>query len=427
VGTSLDTNICLTAYLPDHLRIGWAHRDVSVVDVDSFERRRNGQRVVAEMVLTRHERENLLNTWGAQPEEITKAIRVNVKVKNQRRQTVRNLNKATIEEKLEKAKDKLKRALLMKPSPHKELQTLQRQAILAAQMLATVVQIMPESSTGVDDEALTCSENGMSVDASTHPAEEEDDDRSRMSGLSLSNSTTASMKAMEKFYRELELDLFGDEELPYMVGQTIECSGDSVVSDAPPSERKVLHEEREVEPPLPAESRGLASMSLPDQPEGYVVHPMLQTRVMSWPEHRPVIDARVFEQGRMNEDCRYIQPHQYSNYQQHRPTRSPYEPHHHPYRSAGLPPGNYSLPYQNNFNQPVMQTDRRRYADPDQALHRHPNEPRIFHVPLPDYTSPTRWMEGADSIIRERKVHCIDAVTITEAVEDHDRSDWDRY
>jgi hypothetical protein len=375
------------------------------------------------MILTRNERENLLNSWGAQPEDIIRAIRANVKVKNQRRQTVRNLNKATLEEKLEKATNSLKRALLMKRSPDKELRALQRQAFLAAKVLATV-DISPESSAGVEDEALTSSDNGMvedSVKSSTLSAEVDDDDQSRMSGLTLSNSTTASMREMENFYRELELDLFGDEELPYMVGQTIECSGVSVVSDD--SEYKVLHEECNAEPSVPVTSTGWVAMSSHDQSGSRVVRPSFQ----SWQEEPRIVDGRSFEEGQAHEEIRYIQPPQHSRYQ-HAPNRSAHEGHNYLYsNTALLPPGYFLLPDQNNSFQPAIQTDWRRDIDSNRGLYEVPNEPRIYHVPLPEYTSPTRWMEGVDSNIRERKVNCFETLTITEAVDDHHRSDWDRY
>jgi hypothetical protein len=40
------------------------------------------------------------------------------------------------------------------------------------------------------------------------------------------NSTTPSQLEMERFYRELEMEMFGDEELPSMVGQTLELPTD---------------------------------------------------------------------------------------------------------------------------------------------------------------------------------------------------------
>jgi hypothetical protein len=50
---------------------------------------------------------------------------------------------------------------------------------------------------------------------------EEDDQLSRRYSLT-GNSTTQSENEIEKFYRELELEMFGEEELPSMVGQTLE-------------------------------------------------------------------------------------------------------------------------------------------------------------------------------------------------------------
>ncbi|VEU39917.1 unnamed protein product [Pseudo-nitzschia multistriata] len=52
---------------------------------------------------------------------------------------------------------------------------------------------------------------------------EEDEHAGSMTGRSLGgNSTTKSELEIEKFYRELELEMFGEEELPSMVGQMLE-------------------------------------------------------------------------------------------------------------------------------------------------------------------------------------------------------------
>jgi hypothetical protein len=45
------------------------------------------------MVLTREERETLLLSWGISFHDIIESVRINVKVKNQRRQKVTNLGK----------------------------------------------------------------------------------------------------------------------------------------------------------------------------------------------------------------------------------------------------------------------------------------------------------------------------------------------
>jgi hypothetical protein len=57
-----------------------------------------------------------------------------------------------------------------------------------------------------------------------------------ISGFTLGNSTTASAKAIERFHQELEIELFGDQELPSMVGKTLE------VDVAIPEEEKIYHD-----------------------------------------------------------------------------------------------------------------------------------------------------------------------------------------
>jgi hypothetical protein len=61
--------------------------------------------------------------------------------------------------------------------------------------------------------------------------ENEDTSASSLSGMTLGNSSTASALEMEKFYRELELEMFGDMELPSMVGQTLEVPGLDILEE----------------------------------------------------------------------------------------------------------------------------------------------------------------------------------------------------
>lgn len=210
-----------------------------------------------EMVLTREEREVLLRDWGVQSQQIVLSTRALNKAKNQRRQTVRNLDKAQrVEEGIESATRKLKRVLSRRRSTKIEVKELQRQADLAA----TVQHHETDESSGEDDSDSE-TKSAPDVIPAQHPetGEEKDDIDSPVSslvrtvpttsisedgmgaiscisGLTLGNSTTASAQEIERFHRELEIELFGDQQLPSMVGRTLEVDVDIPETD------KVYHD-----------------------------------------------------------------------------------------------------------------------------------------------------------------------------------------
>jgi len=94
--------------------IGWQYEpDPITVQVDEFEYYRAGDRLDGTaLVLSRCEREEMLEELGYTRSAIADAVRTNVKVKNNRRQTVHNLPVARLEEAAESAKRKLKRVVL---------------------------------------------------------------------------------------------------------------------------------------------------------------------------------------------------------------------------------------------------------------------------------------------------------------------------
>jgi hypothetical protein len=240
--------------LTRYVRIGWAHGDARVVDLNYYEDARPYRRKTLGMVLTREEREAILLHWGVSFNEIIDSIRTNIKVKNQRRQTVTNLGKVQrLEEAFESASRKLKRALLLKRRTGDIAKELRQQADTAATALSslkiaedhTLSQIRasqtPEAiepdadnlenlhvavQVSVSDFCRNSPENAKLLRrASSSSYIGEDDQVSCMSGFTLGNSETASVLEMEKFHRELELEMFGDMELPSMVGQTLEVPG----------------------------------------------------------------------------------------------------------------------------------------------------------------------------------------------------------
>jgi hypothetical protein len=104
-------------------RIGWGHSKEYKLPLEDYETSRQyTRRPQYELILTRQAREELLLEWGSNFHEIIDAIRTNVRVKNQRRRTV-NCNYDRWEEVMEKAKDKIKRTLLLQKTPPKQQQT----------------------------------------------------------------------------------------------------------------------------------------------------------------------------------------------------------------------------------------------------------------------------------------------------------------
>lgn len=232
------------------------------MNVSQYEQQRGNRKHQLDIVLTRKQREELLLEWGVPLQAIAEGTRSALRTKNQRKQTVVNAGKiAKLEEALERASRSFKRALLLRRGTSSRVQELQEQADRAAIALA----VMKDQCRRVEDGCTTTAASSavgssirvevepevdifekldmrvrVSTVASTAPA---DAMMQRFSGITFSNeivkafddsmtigattlgnnSCTQSMEEVEKFYRELELELFGEEaELPSMVGQTLE-------------------------------------------------------------------------------------------------------------------------------------------------------------------------------------------------------------
>ena len=195
-------------------------------------------------MLTRDDREKLLLNWGYSFDDIVSAIRSNIRVKNQRRQTVTNLGKVErLEEAFESATRKLKRMILLRRSTADEVKEMQEQADLAASALQSLKiaedRALSEIASGgvptehePDDDQLAnlnvqvavsdfCRHSQIRSASFVH-SQSDEFDGSTLDGFSFGNSMTPSVLEMERFYRELELEMFGDEPPPSMVGQTLE-------------------------------------------------------------------------------------------------------------------------------------------------------------------------------------------------------------
>jgi hypothetical protein len=233
--------------------IGWKYGKTAIIDVNSYESARQYRKNSIRLILSREEREALLLNWGASFHDIVESVRGNIKVKNQRRQTVTNLGKVErIEEAFESATRKLKRALMLRRSTGNKAKRLQEQANLAQSALASLkiaedralseirrARIPTREEPEKDDLenyelSVAVSNFGRSApidskirrsghgDPRVIVSEEEDFFNSQDGFTMGGNSTTYSQLEIERFYRELELEMFGDEELPSMVGQTLE-------------------------------------------------------------------------------------------------------------------------------------------------------------------------------------------------------------
>jgi len=233
------------------IAIGWAHGNTRFVNIDNYEHSRSGRRTQKKLVLNRQSREALLAYWDVPVNEIVEAIRGNVRVKNQRRQTVTNLGKVEkLEEAFESATRKLKKTLLLrrkggklKGHPvHSRVAPTPAMGAMKSQNgehLRDFHKSSPEM--GITDREKTEVKEDeeeywkeASGEHSSKPAEivyENDDTGSSISRFSAGNSTTPSIMEIERFYRELELEMFGDFEPPSMVGQTLEVPGVHIPDD----------------------------------------------------------------------------------------------------------------------------------------------------------------------------------------------------
>ena len=96
--------------------IGWQYEpDPITVQLDEYEYYRTEDRLDGTaLVLSRSEREEILEERGYSRSAIADAVRTNVKIKNNRRQTVHNLPVARFEEVAESVRRKVKRVVLRK-------------------------------------------------------------------------------------------------------------------------------------------------------------------------------------------------------------------------------------------------------------------------------------------------------------------------
>mmetsp|Transcript_25945 Transcript_25945/g.48353 ORF Transcript_25945/g.48353 Transcript_25945/m.48353 type:complete len:169 (-) Transcript_25945:103-609(-) len=99
---ALDTNPSVSS--GPALGFGWKYEDGDKLPVSEWQSNREGEkrRSSKDLVIPRHEREDMLADLGYTQQDIAKATRSIIKSKNQRRQTIVNLKYESLEEKIEK-------------------------------------------------------------------------------------------------------------------------------------------------------------------------------------------------------------------------------------------------------------------------------------------------------------------------------------
>jgi hypothetical protein len=116
------------------------------------------------MVLSREIRDSMLRTeWDVSRAEIAAAIRETIKVKNQRRQTVQNLNKDKVEEIFEGASKKIFRSLLFKSSTTQELDLLNQQYNAVQELRQQEMKLAKEQQQHYGNETNGASIGGKEV------------------------------------------------------------------------------------------------------------------------------------------------------------------------------------------------------------------------------------------------------------------------
>jgi hypothetical protein len=93
--------------------IGWRYKRGGRFDIEEWESNRMNTRTSKELLLPKHVREAILKDLGYTQQDIAAAVRVILKAKNKRRQTVQNLGAESMEEAVEAASRKVKSILTL--------------------------------------------------------------------------------------------------------------------------------------------------------------------------------------------------------------------------------------------------------------------------------------------------------------------------
>ena len=228
-------------------RIGWNHDAPSVSNVDDYEESRGPRKVNMEFVLDRTEREALLLEWDVDTKTIAASTRAANKAKAERKQTIINSRKLSkLEAVMELTSKKLKKALLPTRrndfGAEKQLESTTSEGFasdlsgtgdtvsISSRGDSEDIKSSPHHVVETDENIMEKLINSSLDDPSTGRRDENDDGASKDDDFTLGATTLGNSSAfspsvieMEKFYKELELEMFGEEiELPSMIGQTLE-------------------------------------------------------------------------------------------------------------------------------------------------------------------------------------------------------------
>lgn len=214
------------------------------MDMKEYELSRGTTQYYMDIILSRREREELLMEWGESMSSIAASTRAATKAKFQRRQTVHNARKlAKLEKVFGFASRRFKSPLLSKKGADKTVdESTQPTVSDSSKTFRSTTQRTFSTLQGDDDNRSQikdtesndhANENvlsrGMTDDCGVDDEELVSDDFT-LGATTLGNNSSfsPSINEIEKFYEELEFELFGDEvETPSMLGQTLEVPLDA--------------------------------------------------------------------------------------------------------------------------------------------------------------------------------------------------------
>ena len=98
------------------LSLGWRYFPERSCSIDAYECNKPFTRSPSELVLCREERELILLSLGYTRKQLANAVRMTIRLKNQRRKTIQNLATAGMEEMVENAGRKVKRLFVLNKS-----------------------------------------------------------------------------------------------------------------------------------------------------------------------------------------------------------------------------------------------------------------------------------------------------------------------
>ena len=227
----------------------------------------------------------------------------------------------------------------------------------------------------------------------------------------MGNSTTASAKEIEQFFRDLEIEMFGDVPLPDMVGETLELPGviledtNSKSSSVEASSGETPDETDSHAPPLDWSCMGDDTL-LPTGPtttEGHILFrddPLTAIRM----GHALPPNVRMDRDIDTYIDFGSIEPHRVDRARAYlsKTVTAMEQRYLHPSLSSRLPPQTHGTAAGDPLEDRVPESDgrcsrRSRNQDGSSGTRSSRKDgPTVCHIPLYSKRSATHWMEGHD-------------------------------